>query len=64
MGRGFATAEAVRMIATVAQMWDIKCKEEMMALSWEERRRVLLRWRQEVTMTPVDVKLVFTKRKN
>ncbi|KAF8606504.1 cytochrome P450 [Ceratobasidium sp. AG-I] len=62
LGRGFAIAEAVRIIATVAQAWDVKCKEDMLRLSWEERKRVLLRWRQEVTMTPVDIKLIFTKR--
>ncbi|KAG9122340.1 hypothetical protein FRC07_001338 [Ceratobasidium sp. 392] len=47
IGRGFATAEAVRIIASVAQTWDLRCKESLARLPWEERKRALLHWRQE-----------------
>ncbi|KAG8701782.1 hypothetical protein FRC09_005146 [Ceratobasidium sp. 395] len=62
IGRGFATAEAVRIIAGVAQAWDVRCKEDLMELPWEERKRRLLRWRQDVTKAPVDVRLMFSRR--
>ncbi|KAG8691400.1 hypothetical protein FRC11_004400 [Ceratobasidium sp. 423] len=62
LGRGFATAEVIRIIATLAQDWDLLCKDDLMNLPWGVRKEQLLRWRQEVTMTPVDIKLVFKKR--
>ncbi|QRV75287.1 cytochrome P450 family protein [Ceratobasidium sp. AG-Ba] len=63
IGRGFATAESVRIIARVAQTWDIRCKDSMIRMPWAERKRILLRWRQQVTMVPVDIKLSFSPRK-
>ncbi|KAG9104060.1 hypothetical protein FRC06_005760 [Ceratobasidium sp. 370] len=63
IGRGFATAESVYVIASVAQTWDIWCKDDMMQMSWEERKRTLLSWRQDVTKVPVDIKVVFSLRK-
>ncbi|CAE6408629.1 unnamed protein product [Rhizoctonia solani] len=62
LGRGFATAEASRIIATLAQDWDLECTNELRNIPWESRKEQLLQWRQEVTMTPVNIKLIFKKR--
>ncbi|KAB5593998.1 Cytochrome P450 family protein [Ceratobasidium theobromae] len=62
LGRGFAIAEAVRIVATIAQDWDLMCRDDLMRMPRKARWDLLLRWRQDVTMTPLDIKLVFKKR--